>query len=45
MADSRQGIFAELGEGFVDFPGIFAALRSADFAGWLVVESTLITQA
>ena len=30
--------FVELGRGRVDLPGVFAALRKAKFAGWLVVE-------
>jgi inosose dehydratase len=36
---SDNGIFAELGEGLVDFLGVFAALRPAGFAGWVVVET------
>ena len=39
----RNGIFAELGEGNVDFPGILAVLESVDFEGWLIVE-TDVTQ-
>nr|MBA2278303.1 TIM barrel protein [Chloroflexia bacterium] len=37
------GIFAELGEGCVDFPAILGALEAAGFAGWMVVE-TDVTQ-
>jgi inosose dehydratase len=40
---SANGIFAELGEGFVDFPAIFEILRGADYEGWIVVE-TDVTQ-
>ena len=40
---SANGIFAELGEGFVDFPAIFDILREADYEGWIVVE-TDVTQ-
>jgi inosose dehydratase len=40
---SANGIFAELGEGFVDFPAIFEILREADYEGWIVVE-TDVTQ-
>lgn len=40
---SSQGIFAELGEGFVDFPSILKTLRANNFRGWLIVE-TDITQ-
>lgn len=35
----RHGIFAELGEGCVDFPAIFQILRAVDFAGWLIAET------
>lgn len=35
----RHGLFAELGEGCVDFPAIFAILRGADFAGWVIAET------
>lgn len=40
---AANGIFAELGEGFVDFPSMFEVLRQASFAGWVIVE-TDITQ-
>jgi len=30
--------FVELGRGRVDLPGVFAALREINFAGWAVVE-------
>jgi inosose dehydratase len=30
--------FTELGQGRVDFPAIFAALRSANFRGWGIIE-------
>ena len=30
--------FVELGQGRVDFPGLFAALEQADFHGWAIVE-------
>ena len=42
-AFSRNGIFAELGAGCVDFPAIFDILRSAGFDGWLIAE-TDVTQ-
>ncbi len=42
---SRAGIFAELGEGFVDFPGLFALLREARFDGWLIVETDVTQKA
>lgn len=40
---SDRGIFTELGEGFVDFPAVFAILAQANFQGWVIVE-TDVTQ-
>lgn len=34
----EKGLWAELGEGMVDFPGMFELLRSSGFVGWVVVE-------
>ena len=34
----ENGLWAELGEGVVDFPAVFAALRAADYRGWAIVE-------
>ncbi len=42
-AFNRNGIFAELGEGDVDFPSVFRALEDAAFSGWAIVE-TDVTQ-
>ena len=36
---SEAGIFAELGEGGVDFPAIFDILKTAGYAGWIIVET------
>jgi inosose dehydratase len=36
---SEAGIFAELGEGNVDFPSAFDVLRSAGYEGWVIVET------
>jgi inosose dehydratase len=30
--------FVELGRGRVDLPGVFAAMRDINFAGWAIVE-------
>jgi inosose dehydratase len=38
-----HGLFAELGDGCVDFAAVFDALRAAGFAGWVIVE-TDVTQ-
>lgn len=42
-AFSEHGIFAELGEGLVDFPAMFDILGEAGFEGWVIVE-TDVTQ-
>jgi inosose dehydratase len=42
---SDNGIFAELGEGMVDFPAIFDILRSAGFEGWIISEIDRTTKA
>lgn len=41
---SEQGIFTELGQGFVDFRSIFSILEQADFGGWLIVETDVTQQ-
>jgi inosose dehydratase len=33
-----QGVFAPLGDGCIDFPALVAALREADYVGWVVLE-------
>jgi inosose dehydratase len=38
----RRGMFCELGQGDVDLPGFFDALRGAGYAGWIVVEQDRI---
>jgi inosose dehydratase len=40
---SAEGIWTELGQGAVDFPGVFEILNQAGFSGWLIVE-TDVTQ-
>jgi inosose dehydratase len=42
---SENGIFAELGEGMVDFPAIFEILRGAGFEGWIISEIDRTTKA
>jgi inosose dehydratase len=34
----ENGLWAELGEGVVDFPAVFAALSAAGYRGWAIVE-------
>ncbi|MGC9467133.1 MAG: sugar phosphate isomerase/epimerase family protein [Anaerolineae bacterium] len=41
---SSGGIFAELGEGCVDFPAIFEILESAGYEGWIIVETDETTK-
>ncbi len=33
-----HGLWAELGEGLVDFPSSFASLRAAGYTGWVIAE-------
>jgi len=42
---SQHGIFAELGEGCVDFPSIFQVLQDAGFSGWVIVETDVTQKA
>lgn len=34
-----EGCFTVPGDGFVDYPGVFAALEAAGYEGWLLVEA------
>ncbi|MDR0562016.1 MAG: myo-inosose-2 dehydratase [Spirochaetaceae bacterium] len=35
----KNGVFTTPGDGSVDFTPVFAALKKADYAGWIVVEA------
>jgi inosose dehydratase len=37
-----HGVFCELGQGSVDFPGMLDALRDIDYGGWIVVEQDVL---
>ena len=37
-----KGIFPELGQGDVDFPGVLAALNEIGYDGWIVVEQDVL---
>ena len=37
-----KGLFCELGQGCVDFPGIIDSLREIDYRGWIVVEQDVL---
>ncbi len=41
-ASVRHGIFAPLGQGTIDFPGVLAMLRDHRFDGWVVVEQDVL---
>ncbi len=40
---TAAGIFCELGQGMVDFPGVFAAMEQLGYDGWAVVEQDVMT--
>lgn len=42
---SDNGIFIELGEGFVDYPAIFQIMKDAKFDKWVVVETDVTQKA
>lgn len=37
-----QGVYCELGQGEVDFPGIFAAMEKLGYDGWVIVEQDVL---
>ena len=41
----KHAVWAEIGEGGVDFAGVFALLDDADFDGWLIVETDVTQKA
>lgn len=42
---SDNGIFTELGEGFIDYAAVFDILKEAGFEGWAVVETDVTQKA
>jgi inosose dehydratase len=38
----RHGVFCELGQGSVDFPGLLRELLATGFEGWIVVEQDVL---
>lgn len=38
----RHGVFCELGQGSVPFPGVTGWLRARDYRGWIVVEQDVL---
>jgi len=41
---TSHGVFAELGDGDIDFPTVFGLLKAVSFSGWIVVETDVITR-
>ncbi len=41
----KRGVFCPLGQGVVDFPRLVEALRSANYAGWAIVEQDVVADA
>jgi len=37
-------VFAEIGDGDINFPAVFSLLKAASFSGWIVVETDVITR-
>jgi inosose dehydratase len=42
---SEHGVFAELGEGFIDFPAVLEILKGENFEGWLITETDVTMKA
>lgn len=40
---TKAGVFCELGQGAVDFPGIIKAMESLGYDGWAIVEQDVLT--
>jgi inosose dehydratase len=40
---TRAGVFCELGQGAVDFPGIIQAMEGLGYDGWAIVEQDVLT--
>lgn len=39
---TRAGVFCELGQGMVDFPGLFAEMQKFGYDGWAIVEQDVL---
>jgi len=42
LTSLRHGVFCELGQGCVDFPGVVKWLRQRDYRGWVLVEQDVL---
>ncbi len=43
FAATAAGVFCELGQGSVDFPGIIAEMNALGYDGWAIVEQDVLT--
>ena len=42
LTSTGHGVFCELGQGAVDFPGVLAALEEVGYDAWIVVEQDIL---
>lgn len=40
---TQAGVFCELGQGSVDFPGVMSAMENLGYNGWAIVEQDVLT--
>jgi inosose dehydratase len=40
---TKEGVFCELGQGEVDFPGVIGAMQKLGYDGWAIVEQDVLT--
>jgi inosose dehydratase len=41
---TRAGVYCELGQGMVDFPGVIAEMEKLGYEGWAIVEQDIMTE-
>jgi inosose dehydratase len=42
LASLKNGLFCELGQGCVDFPGVVSWLKDRNYSGWVLVEQDVL---
>jgi inosose dehydratase len=42
LTSLKNGVFCELGQGSVDFPGVVSWLRNRNYSGWVLVEQDVL---
>jgi inosose dehydratase len=42
LTSLKNGVFCELGQGSVDFPGVVSWLRNRNYSGWVLVEQDIL---